>query len=587
MTPDSRSRRVVCVGAVRGVLARREHRWVVDNEPEVRLLEALRAERGALERLRALAAVLDAGLIGVEDLKRLNRRLSAILAVEAPGDLWRVRVAGDQCAAVAYACVCANDETLSRWLGYALSARLDANLVPGLLPGPGWASWGVPHHLRHHTLDRDTHWVSEMPRSFWRRLRSHSDRRLRAVARASDPAAHPKLLADLADRHPAAAEVLDVVASNPRAPTRVLRHLTRDPGAGEQVALRVAHNRSATAALLAEMANSRRWDLRYVAAWHPRMPRGALRRLAGDESDEVRTAVARAEAAPAPALEALASDPDVWVRATVASNPSAPQGVLEALLGDRFAAVRAAAAANESTPAALVAARARDRAIRVRCEVAARPVGADVLTVLAEDPKSKVRQAVAHNAHTPPEMLEQLAGDGCGEVRAAAGYHRDTPPVVLGALAGDHYWWVRDCVASNKSTPLRALSKLTSDEDPDVSFDAARNAAIGPRGLKTLAAHEHWAVRAGAALNPNTPQQLLEALAQDDDSDVRRCVCENDQTPQGVLDTLRRDPDYWVRAAAAAASQRRRAHTHDTAPHRRAHTNGTAPHQQPIAAGPN
>ena len=584
MTPDSRSRRVVCVGAVRGVLARREHRWVVDNEPEVRLLEALRAERGALERLRALAAVLDAGLVGVEDLKRLNRRLSAIAAVEAPGDLWRVRVAGDECAAVAYACVCANDETLSRWLGYALSARLDANLVPGLLPGPGWASWGVPHHLRHHTLDRDTHWVSEMPRSFWRRLRSHSDRRLRAVARASDPAAHPKVLADLADRHPGTAEVLDVVASNPRAPTRVLRHLTRDPGAGEQVALRVAHNRSATAALLAEMANSRRWDLRYVAAWHPRMPPGALRRLAGDESDEVRTAVARAEAAPAPVLQALASDPDVWVRATVASNPSAPQGVLEALLGDRFAAVRAAAAANESTPAALVAARARDRAIRVRSAVAARPVGADVLTVLAEDPKWKVRQAVAHNAHTPPEMLKQLAGDGCDEVRAAAGYHPDTPPVVLRALAGDHYWWVRNCVASNKSTPLRALSKLTSDEDPDVSFDAARNAAIDPRRLKTLAAHEHWAVRAGTALNPNTPQQLLEALAQDDDSDVRRCVCKNDHTPQSVLDTLRHDPDYWVRAAAAAASQRRRAHTHDTAPQRRrAHTHSTAPQQQPIA----
>lgn len=583
MTPDSRSRRrVVCVGAVRGVLARREHRWVVDNEPEVRLLEALRAERGALERLRALAAVLDAGLVDVGDLKRLNGRLSAIAAVEAPGDLWRVLVAGDECAAVAYACVCAEDEMLSRWLGYALSARLDANLVPGLLPGPGWVSWGVPDHLRDHTLDRDTHWVSEMPRSFWRRLRSHSDRRLRAVARASDPAAHPKLLADLADRHPGAAEVLDVIASNPRAPTRVLRRLMRDPGAGEQVALRVAQNRSATAALLAEMANSRRWDLRYVAAWHPRMPLGALRRLAGDESDEVRTAVARAEA-PAPALQALASDPDVWVRTAVASNPSAPQGALEALLGDRFAAVRAAAAANESTPAALVAARARDRAIRVRCEVAARPVGSDVLTVLAEDPKSKVRQAVAHNAHTPPKMLGRLAKDRCGEVRAAAGHHRDTPPVVLRALAGDDYWWVRDCVASNKSTPLRALSELTSDEDSDVSFDAARNAAIGPRGLKTLAAHEHWAVRAGAALNPNTPQALLEALAQDDDSDVRRCVCENDQTPQGVLDTLRRDADYWVRAAAAAASQRRRAHTHGTAPQRRAHTNGTAPQQQPIA----
>ena len=72
--------RVVCVGAVRGVLVS-GGRWVVDNESEVRLLGALRGERGALAQLRGLAAVLDEGLVEVRDLRWLNGRLSAIAAL--------------------------------------------------------------------------------------------------------------------------------------------------------------------------------------------------------------------------------------------------------------------------------------------------------------------------------------------------------------------------------------------------------------------------------------------------------------------------------------------------------------------------
>ena len=127
---DRQGRRVVSVGAVRGVLARRGGRWVVDNDSEVRLLEALRAERGARDRLWALAAALDAG-VGAGDLRRLNGRLSAIAALERPEEVWRVRVPGDLLGAVAHVCVCVSEEMLSRWLGFALSARLDANLVRG------------------------------------------------------------------------------------------------------------------------------------------------------------------------------------------------------------------------------------------------------------------------------------------------------------------------------------------------------------------------------------------------------------------------------------------------------------------------
>ena len=291
-------RRAVSVGAVGGVLAQRGGRWVVDNDSEVQLLEALRGESGARDRLWALAATLDAGVVEAGHLRRLNGRLSAIVAVERPEDLWRVRVPGNLLGAAAYVCVCANEEMLSRWLGFALAARLGANLVRGLLPGPGWVAWNVPHRRRWVAWDRDQHWIAELPESFWSRLAAHKDERLRAAAAASDPAAQPRVLERLADEHREVPEVVDLVASNPKTPTRVLRRCGQVSWGWPRTDLRVAQNRSATAGLLGELAKSPDWELRYVAAWHPKAPVSALRRLARDEFHQVRAAVACAASTP-------------------------------------------------------------------------------------------------------------------------------------------------------------------------------------------------------------------------------------------------------------------------------------------------
>ena len=76
--------RVVSVGAFRGVLALGEQGWVVDNDSEVRLLEALRGERGAKSRnweLRYVAAWHTKGL-------ELNT-VSVLCAVAAGGGTHR------------------------------------------------------------------------------------------------------------------------------------------------------------------------------------------------------------------------------------------------------------------------------------------------------------------------------------------------------------------------------------------------------------------------------------------------------------------------------------------------------------------
>ena len=549
-------RRVVDVGAVRGVLVLRGGRWVVDNASEVRLLEALRSERGVLARLRGLAAVLDEGLIEIRGLRRLNRRLSAITEAE-PEQLWRVSVPGDLMAAVAYVCVCVNDGLLSSWLQYGLSARLDANLVRGLLPGPGWLSWHVTHRCRYQTFERDVFWISELPESFWSRLNTHSNEQLRAVAVASDPKTRPGVLEKLADPHDQSREVLDVVASHPRTPARVLLNVAFRGVGQDRADLRVAQNRNATKKLLRELADCHIAELRYVVAAHPNTPVPVLRRLAGDDSDRVRCAVAGAVAAPAAVLGTLASDSDVWVRTNAASNPSTPSAVLETLLGDRLAAVRAAAAGNENTPLVLVASLVADRTVKVRCAVAARNVDAETHGVLSRDPNWKVRQTVGYNLRTPAPVLERLATDCCGEVRAAVAYNTSATPATLKTLASDAFRWARVHVAVNPATPAGVLVALATDDNPNVRCHVAENPAMPLEQIRRLAVDECWEVRAGTALNPNTPENLLRMLSTDEYLHVRSCVSENDNTPVGVVEALRSDADYHVRAAATAAYKRR------------------------------
>ena len=563
-------RRRVSVGRVTGVLTLGESGWVVANDSEVRSLEGLCGESGARDRLWAMAAALDVGVVEAVDLRRLNGRLSAILAVERSEELWQVQVPGDLFGAVAYVCVCMNAEMLSRWLGNALAARLDANLARGLLPGPGWASWDVPHRRRWETFGRDVYWISELPESFWSRLEAHSDERLQAMAVASDPAVRPMVLENLIDDHFGAFEVLDLVASHPRTPTRALRRVALRSPRMTRPGLRVAQNRNATAGLLRELADSHDWEVRYVAAAHPKAPVRALRRLARDDSHQVRAAVAGAVSAPAAVLEALASDRSVWVRRNVASNPSTPRAVLEALLGDRRAVVRAAATENENTPVEAVAARVRDRAIRVRREVGARGVGADVLAVLAEDPKWAVRQAVANNVQTPPAVLDRLAGDCCEAVRSCVAYNTSATSGALRALARDESSWARFSVSVNESVPIDLLVMLAEDEDPCLRGSAAENPTMPLAQLNRLATDESWEVRAGVALNRKAPEDLLTKLAADSHSNVRCCVCENDEAPLHLVDALTSDREYRVRAAAAAACNRRCSKPHsDSAPRRR------------------
>ena len=160
-------RRVVHCDGIRGVLEQREGRWLVQNEQEVRLTAALGGSGRAFERLRALAATLDAGLVDRANLTWLNKRLRAIADAENMSRVW---VTDDLLPAVAFACSLLPATNGSRWLAWALSARLEANLSRIYLPGPGWCTITAYPKPQPWGFGREIRWLDAMPKTFWERV---------------------------------------------------------------------------------------------------------------------------------------------------------------------------------------------------------------------------------------------------------------------------------------------------------------------------------------------------------------------------------------------------------------------------------
>ena len=132
--------------------------------------EALRGSAGARRRLLALAAVLDAGVVvDGGDLRRLNRLLGQI----THGAACLVEVPAELMTAVGYACAFWDNPHAGRWLGWALSARLDQCLVQTWLPGPGLSSMMWHKRLAERGFGRETHWICELPQQFWTQLEHH------------------------------------------------------------------------------------------------------------------------------------------------------------------------------------------------------------------------------------------------------------------------------------------------------------------------------------------------------------------------------------------------------------------------------
>lgn len=278
---------------------------------------------------------------------------------------------------------------------------------------------------------------------------------------------------------------------------RLSRSRLRDPDL-RRTAAQHAHTPPRTLGRLARSTDARlRWDV----AGNANTPPTALEKLSQDEVADVRAAVANNASASNAVLIDLSHDGDPKVRAAVARLDELELVVLARLLEDEDADVRRAALRH---PAAEEAARqhghpsdsagaeltrpvepepvdrqvfeemAGDKRAEVRMRAAYDPrTPLDILEFLGgERRSSRVRRAVAANPYAPARLLRSLSNDKDEQVRQAVAFNGATQPDVLVDLAGRSIDLAL-IVALNPDTPAELLGALSADPEPLVRYIAA------------------------------------------------------------------------------------------------------------------
>jgi len=102
----------------------------------------------------------------------------------------------------------------------------------------------------------------------------------------------------------------------------------------------------------------------------------------------------------------------------------------------------------------------------LECVVAARTsTPSPVLASLATNWRDEVREAVAENPSTPPEILTKFAEEY--KFEGALARNPSTPPEILTQLASDadgvRQRWMKTAVARNPATPPEVRAKLESE----------------------------------------------------------------------------------------------------------------------------
>ncbi|MGL4339545.1 MAG: hypothetical protein ACRCSP_03850 [Rhodoglobus sp.] len=85
------------------------------------------------------------------------------------------------------------------------------------------------------------------------------------------------------------------------------------------------------------------------------------------------------------------------------------------------------------------------------------------LRLLATDTKSKIRESVASNRHTPEDLFAILAQDPDEGVRACVARNESAPCDVLRSLADDESERVRGFLALNFFVPVDTMERLAND----------------------------------------------------------------------------------------------------------------------------
>ncbi|MER5866201.1 hypothetical protein [Kitasatospora sp. NPDC002040] len=244
------------------------------------------------------------------------------------------------------------------------------------------------------------------------------------------------------------------------------------------------------------------------------LPASMVRRLFGWRRGDGKVA-RRPDLSEAMVAEILALD-DHWLLHSLALNDRLP---------DRFR-IRLASHRESGVRSALV----------VHADTAPR----EMLEQLVGDPESKVRERLAQNPHTPPDLRARLVVDSDPGVRAAlAKYWPQAPEEVRRVLLTDPEAEVRAAACStyfayapHPVPPSDLLPALLSD--PVTRAGAVIHAVLDADTLQRLTHDPDGDVRGELARHPGLPPSVREVLAVDPELSVRVKVFARPDTPEHI-----------------------------------------------------
>jgi hypothetical protein len=324
------------------------------------------------------------------------------------------------------------------------------------------------------------------------------------ISAAHNPKTPISILAQLAED--ADAVIRSYVSNNPSLPLDLLLELVRDPD--EKVRKSASNNPNLPLDSLLELTLDPSVDVRINLVEYRDKRQVAIpifAKLANDESEKVRVAIAKNPNTPIEILDQLAQDSSLEVCKALTHNLSTPENTLE-LIGVERGIVNSS---NNRTPAnALVT--AIDRVLQ------------SANYQQAERLKDILK---SHTSQIPGEKLAELANHPMSWIRSDVAYHQNTPASALAQLAYDDYRSIFPGIAQNpnaSSDTLMLLLQRQKELFPDwnwiynISAYIVRRKHLSREVLIELAKSESAQIREEAARHSELPQSALEWLVENE-----------------------------------------------------------------------
>jgi hypothetical protein len=162
-----------------------------------------------------------------------------------------------------------------------------------------------------------------------------------------------------------------------------------------------------------------------------------------------------------------------------------------------------------------------------------------------------VREAVAGNPSTPPDLMAELARDESHHVRRAV-VNSDNPDAWAAALASPDAW-VRAELALRDDLDEVTTDALVADPSAEVRRELALRTPW-PEALARLVRDPDKTVRACAALSRIVTEADVELLANDRMAEVRGAAAQSELVRPDTLTRLARDRSAGVRWTVLTAN---------------------------------